>query len=265
VIACFLGAPCTVLSQEVSKATCVASYERGQEARRSGALRSAARDFAICANDACPALTKTDCVNWVGEVEAATPTIALVVLDSEGRDVTEGRVEIDGELAASTLDGKALPLDPGKRTIRVTSSNGVAVSETVLVREGEKLRRVELRLGGQKTAAPTTSSGPSIATWIVGAAGGAALIGFGVVGGLGLSAKSEAESTCAPRCSDSVVGSIQDKFLIADVLMGVGLAALGAALVIGIVTWDDGSPSTSARLELGAAPGGGVASFRLEF
>jgi hypothetical protein len=257
--------PSAVLAGGVPRAACVSSYERGQEARRAGSLREAAREFATCGDDSCPAITKTDCVTWLGEVAAATPSVSLVVLDAEGRDLTEGRVQIDGEVVAESLDGKALPVDPGKRAIQVTTSAGAVVSETVLIREGEKLRRVELRLGGPRGAPAPSSGGPSIATWVVGAAGGAALIGFGVVGGLGLAERSDAESTCAPRCTDATVASIEDKFLIADVLLGVGLAALGAAIVIGIVTWEDRDRRASARLELLGVAGGGLSSLSVDF
>lgn len=243
----------------------MSSYERGQEARRAGSLREAAKEFAICADDACPGLTKTDCVTWLGEAESATPSVSLVVLDAEGRDLTEGRVRIDGEVVAESLDGKALPVDPGKRTIQVTTPSGAVLSETVLVREGEKLRRVELRLGAPREGAAQSSGGPSIATWIVGATGGAVLVGFGVVGGLGLAERSDAESSCAPRCSDATVASIEDKFLFADVLLGVGLATIGAAIVIGLVTWEEGAPSASARVELLGVPGGGLSSLRVTF
>lgn len=243
----------------------MSSYERGQEARREGSLREAAKAFATCGDDACPDVTKTDCVTWLGEVTDATPSISLAVLDVDGRDLTEGRVQIDGELVTETLDGKAVAVDPGKHIIQVTTPSGAIASETVLVREGEKLRRVELRLKGSSEGAPSSASGPSIATWIVGAAGGALLIGFGVVGGLGLAERSDAETTCAPRCSDSIVASIEDKFLIADVLLGVGLATIGAGLVIGIVTWESGASGASARLELLGVPGGGLTSLGVRF
>jgi len=65
---------------------------------------------------------------------------------------------------------------------------------------------------------------------------------WGVFGGLGLAAKSDAESTCAPNCTDDDISGIKTDFLVADVSLGVGAAALAGAAIIGIV-WATSSSS----------------------
>ena len=43
--------------------------------------------------------------------------------DKKGRDIVDVKVSIDGKVVTETLDGKALPVDPGVHTFRFETKN----------------------------------------------------------------------------------------------------------------------------------------------
>ncbi|WP_437616872.1 hypothetical protein WMF20_23505 [Sorangium sp. So ce834] len=65
--------------------------------------------------------------------------------------------------------------------------------------------------------------------WASGALGAAGLAVFAVAGALSLSAEADLRATCAPRCPGDDVRAIRVQHAIADVGLGVGVVALGAA------------------------------------
>lgn len=243
---------------------CVAAYEKGQGDRQRGQLDEALREFETCSNDACPDLTKGDCVKWLAEVDAMMPTLSIVVQDDAGSDLASAKIYVDGELVKDGLDGKALAVNPGKHTLRVVVPGKPESKAELVVREGEKARRVEFRMSDAPDVKPSGGS-ISPATWVLGGIGAASLVGFAIAGGIGLAEKNDA--TCAPNCSDAEVDSIRTKFIAADVLLAVGLTTLAAGVVIGIVSYatsDDGA-NASARLELVGGPASAALAFTYDF
>ncbi len=259
-----LGSPREALAQPSGPA-CVAAFEKGQEDRQKGSLAEAMREFETCGNDACPDLTKGDCVKWLAEVDALMPTLSVVVQDDDGNDLASAKSYVDGELVKDGLDGKAIPVNPGKHALRVVVAGKPESKAELVVREGEKARRVEFRMSD---APAERAGGGSIspATWVLGGIGAASLVGFAIAGGIGLAEKSDA--TCAPNCSDAEVDSIRTKFIAADVLLAVGLTTLAAGVVIGIVSYatssDDGE-AKRARLVLVGGPANAAIAFTYEF
>ncbi len=235
----------------VDKRACAAAYEDAQKLRASGALRASREQLLVCSDPTCPSVTQADCLTWLDEVDRQLPTLLLVVLDENGQDATAVDVTMDGKPLATILDGKALPVDPGPHDLVFTLKDGASTKKSIVVREGEKGRRVEVSFVPEKAAPlpPEPELGPAIhpATWVLGGVGIAGIGLFGVMAGLGLAETSDAESTCAPRCSEDVVGSIETKFLVGDIGLGVGIASLTAAIVVGVVTGTSGAaPSGSA-------------------
>jgi len=228
-----------------SKAECVAAYEEGQQLRAKGALRDAREEFLVCADPACPNATRGQCTQWVTEVDQSMPTVTFAVTE-DGKDVTDVAVFVDDKPLATSLDGKALPIDPGAHKVRV-ERGAEKTTMDVVIREGEKNRALELTLG-EKGPTPQPEQGLgslSPGVWVLGGIGVAGLGLFGVMGGVGLSEKSDAEDTCAPNCSDSEVGSIRAKFIVADVALGVGIASLGGAVILGTLNLLSGDDSVS--------------------
>ena len=261
---CWL-APAVARAQAPDKAACVAAYEKGQNERKSGALKSAKQEFSVCADAACPDVTKGDCTTWSAELDRSIPSVTFIVKDEAGADLTDVVVTLDGAPLVSSIGSAALEVDPGSHRFRFEAKGLPAVEQTVLLREGEKNRQVSVTLAKPR-AAGGGGGAISPATWVLAGVGGAGLIAFGVLGGLGLREQSDAEDTCAPRCSDEVIDPIRTKFIAADVALSVGLASLGAAVVVGLVTGLGSSESkVSLRIELRPVASGGLAGFALGF
>lgn len=217
----------------VSKQDCFDAYERAQEARQSSHFRVARKQIEICTNAACPAIARTDCTNWLGDIDRLQPSIKLAVRGPQG-DIKDASVSLDGEAIASegTID-----VDPGDHQLRVEASGMRRLERKISVLVGQKAQRVEVTLerdaGGGSVPPPppppTTTTRPSLALPLV--LGGVGLLGLGAFGYFGLSGKADEDELkkCKPICAQSSVDDVKRSYIIADVGLGVGVLALGAA------------------------------------
>lgn len=222
---------------------CIENAQDGQAARDRGALLNARGRFRGCAQKECPPAIRRDCAAWLDAVERALPSIVVRARDPERRDVLDATVRVDGRVAASRLDGRPIALDPGQHVVRVESSAGAA-ELPVVVRQGEQNRPVDLQVGPPKLPlviapvpaprpvqpprAPEPSRARAISGWIALGAGAAGVAGFAA---LGLHARSEADDmrrTCAGHCDPARVDAAERAALLANVALGVGIAAAGA-------------------------------------
>jgi hypothetical protein len=131
--------------------SCAADAESAQSLRQRKKLVEAQRLLVACADAACPTFVRSDCLRWLGEVEATMPTI-VVRASRDGQDAVDGFVSVDG--GPGTQFGVAIALDPGPHTLRVKSSSGEGELR-VLVAEGEKNRVIVV------TVAPVASPAPA--------------------------------------------------------------------------------------------------------
>lgn len=208
------------------KAECLQAYESAQRQRKAGALGKAREAAVVCAATECPTLIKSDCTTWVAELERAIPTV-VVVAKSDGREVSDVRVSVDGRRLADALTGKALAVDPGERHF-VFERQGARVDRTINVREGEKLRRVTLSFDPPAPAEKPAAAAPSPTTYALASVGVLGLGGFIFFGAKGLSGRSDLED-CKGRCRQSDVDDVKADFTRADVSLAVSLVAFGAA------------------------------------
>lgn len=223
---------------EVTRQQCAQSYEKAQYLRKEAKLRDARASLIVCANEACPAATRTDCVPWLAEVESAIPTVAIAVRDENGNDLAGAHVTIDGADVAME-SGKAIEIDPGQHAVHVQTSDGLAADESFVARPSEKNRIVTLVVKSRAhaaTAVPVETPPPAepehrsialpLGLTVLGAAGIGAAFAFG------FAAKSQASdlrSSCAPRCTDSDLDPVRSKLLLSDIGLGIGVVALVAA------------------------------------
>jgi hypothetical protein len=235
---------------------CIAAAEEGQQQRRSGKLNAARASFVACTAMDCPAVVRRDCARWVDELDATIPTIVVRLEDEAGRDATEGRVLLDGETLAGAASGRSFPVDPGTHRIAWLRSGG-DLDEEIVVREGERNRVVVLRPKTSRTtdkpadaAVPsqTASRRSTVLPFFVGGAGLALAGAGGVLWAVGLSQRSTLEGTCAPThtCSDADVHASQAKLVVGDVLVGIGVVAVAAAVYL-LLRPDDAPPAAAAR------------------
>jgi hypothetical protein len=179
-------------------------------------------------------------------------------------------VFLDDEPLASALNGRAIAVDPGSHQLRFVAEDGRTRVVDVVAREWVQGRRIDVRFDSPAIAAVSASSSPATSappaaplpeprpggaqrTWayVVGGVGVAALAGFGYFAFRGRSLKSDLLESCAPRCSDAQASSVSTKYLIADVLLGVGIASLGAGTYLLVSSPDRGDSPSDRGLWLG--------------
>lgn len=220
-------------------ATCIAASEAAQQAKLSGRYREASVDFATCSHPDCPGAIRVDCAKGLQEVEALEPTVVFAVRDEKGLDVAQVELFVDG--APVVLDGRPLPLDPGPHVVLVRRGRA-ETSQTVVVSAGEKGRRLAFSsptegpvlsgAGLVTPAAPPTKSlvGPVLVTVL-------SVVGFGLFAGFGLSGvdswtKLSMQPCAASKmCLEEQQVPIRTRFLVADLGLGLGVAAAIGALI----------------------------------
>ena len=259
-IVCTLAPP--ALAADVKK-ECVDASTEGQTSRDAGELRSAREKFVICSRDACPAVVRSSCVGWLGEVDQQLPSIVVRAADASNADVTDGTATVDG--VKYSLDGKPILLDPGKHVVEVDTDQGVHIEKKLLLAAGEKSRLIELRVplsAAEQKADPAPpkaarSSGVPTGAWVLGGLGVVALGSFGY---FALSANSELgklEDVCSPGCSDEQTKTGRTNALVADISLGVGAVALAGALTWALLSGDSGdAPKSAAQLTFAPTPTG---------
>lgn len=239
---------------------CISAAERSQVQRRDGHLGAAREALLSCARDACPGAIQKDCKRWLGEVEAATPSVVIRAIDASGNDVVAVRVVVDGVRLTYTLDGRALAVDPGEHHFRFEAGKRV-VEQVIVIREGERGRMLSLKL---PPVAPSDASRRiPVGAWALGGLGAVAL-GTGVVFWIeGRSERAHLYATCGVKhdCASSEVDRARTKLVVGDVVSGVGLVAVGAA-----VWWALAAPSSPRpSVEVRPVSGGVVMSWRGTF
>ncbi len=247
------------------KQACIAASEKAQQLRADSKLMSSREQLLSCARDVCPAVVRKDCARWLAEVEEALPTIVLAARDGAGHDVAAVKVTVDDKPFADKLEGKAQPIDPGSHVFKFEREGGPSLTETVLVREGEKNRIVSVTFAAPSDGAAAAAPGKSDAAlpgervvnpaaWVLGGVGVAAFASFAYFGISGRSRASELRSTCAPGCAESDVDSVKSKLLIADVSLGVSVVSLGIATYLFL----NPTRSESKSVSFSPLPGGGA-------
>lgn len=224
------------------KELCSSSYQNAQRFQRRGLLLEAKTELVTCLRE-CTDVARPDCVAWLEEVNRSLPTIVVVVRRGE-TDVPEAIVVVDG--APLNNGERAIELNPGPHRVEA-DVDGRRVREEVVLREGERGRRVLLQLDPATAhraepvpvAAPPSSSRsigwPTIA---FGALGGAALLTFGGLALYGESRYSDLDE-CRPRCSPGRIRGVQDTYLAADIALGVGVLSLGVAVATYLLSRHD--------------------------
>ena len=259
----FAAAIAAALWADVARAdevdACIAAAEQSQVQRRDAHLRAAQEKLVLCARDACPRAIQKDCKRWLGEVEAAMPTVVIRVIDASGGEVVDARVLVDGEPRADSLNGRALAVDPGEHLLRVEAGARV-VAQRIVIRQGERDRLLSLQLPAAAVAAPRSI--PPVA-WVLGGVGVAALTTGVIFWAAGRSQRTSLYATCGVThdCAESAVDSARSKLVVGDVLFGAGLAAALAA------TWWALSASPAPRAPVSVSPvaGGALMSWRATF
>jgi hypothetical protein len=224
-----------------TKEQCISAFDEGQELREALKLRAAREQFLVCSRDACAAMLRRDCARALEDVERDLPTVSLGAQDKSGADLSDLKVTIDGEPVTLDQSGRSVAVDPGQHVVKFERDGYASAVKHVLMRMGERNRVVVVTLRREgdpvdplgDTPAPATGATPGrkVSPWafVFGGVGVAALGSFTYFAISGKSEKDRLEGVCSPTCNDSQVSGVRDRYIAADVSLGVGLVALGAA------------------------------------
>jgi hypothetical protein len=260
---------------QTTKQACVAASTDGQALRDSGKLRDAREKLLACSRDQCPAIVRKYCSEWLADVEKRIPSVVFRVQAADagdGADVTDATVTVDGG-TPHPIDGAAMPVDPGEHAVRFDHPGDPPVEMRVVVAEGEKNRIVTARFAPKAAPSPTPETPPEPEPVKTGVPALAIVLGsVGVLGGagfafFGISAKNDLDhlrQTCAPYCSSSDLDAARQKALFADLSLGLGVVALGAATWVFLASrhHDADAPVPTERgaaLEVQPTRGGAIA------
>lgn len=224
-----------------AKKECGAAYEAAQEQRSSGKLRQARESLVTCSQSGCKDFIKKDCAKWLAEVEASIPTVVFSAKAGK-EDLTDVTVSLDGETLAASLDGRALPMDPGTRTFVFEHAKHGKKEVKFVVKEGGKSQTVEVEfVAGQAPATGDTTGdrGTTVGTedvkeskalaYVLAGVGALGIGGFVYFGLSGNSDKNSLECADSKTCTDEDLDPIKKKYLYADISLGVGIVSLGVA------------------------------------
>ena len=231
------------------KQRCTEAYEQSQELRRQKKLSGARAALLVCEQE-CPRILVTDCERWRSEVEAVLPTVRLEAKDAQGKAADAG-VLVDGVPLVSRIGDDPVAVDPGEHVFRFVGHDGATSEQRVILKEGEQGRTVSAVLGAvASSGSPEAGGGGGGGEHVGSATGGerrhvpaaSYLIGgVGVVGlavGAVLTIKGHVDestlraSGCAPNCSTGAVDSIAHEYNGAWIGAGVGVVALGTAVLL---------------------------------
>lgn len=239
---------------------CPTASEEGQRLRDKNRYLDAREMFRACSAQHCPKVVRADCAKSLAQLEDAQPSIVIAAQDTAGADLQGVRVQIDGRTVASRLDGSPLAIDPGEHTFDLSAEGYPNVTQKLVIRVSEKNRLVRVTFQSPvKAAGPPAQPKPEEPRPRDGGGGGAPILAY-VLGGVGvlglgsfayfgLTSKSdlqELRSTCAPYCEQGRLDDVKTKMLVADVSLGVGIVALGAAAILFLTHSSSSGPRDAA-------------------
>ncbi len=206
----------------------------------------------------------------VGQAELADlssriPQLKVTIVAADGGPLDDAVLAIDEQVISNALVGLHVPANPGRHVVTANAPGMLeARAKVELVEGGSKELQLTLYVDADAPASTTAEppetndlagmSGRRKAGWIVAGSGAALLAGGGVLGFLSYrqvkSARKNDALCSGNTCTDdgwNEVHQAQAKALIADIGMGVGLAAVGIGVYL-IATGKRGTPSETGAL-----------------
>lgn len=246
-----------------AKEACIATFDAAQQHRSDGQLKRAREELVACTQRECPAVLRVDCAEVLRQVESAQPSIILKAVDAAGHDLLDVTVEMNGEVLATALDGRAITVDPGKLSIVFRHPPYEPATVVVLLRETEKQRLVTATFGAsdgpvaERPAPPAVKEEPppppagapsrGVVGWVVPASLAALGVAALTVAGVRrLDLGSEADTlreTCGVSCPSTERDRLSSELVTTNVILGAGIGAL--ALAVG--SWFVLAPSRPSR------------------
>ena len=215
-------------------AECSASYQKAQREKMAGHFREARAELLACAKPTCPKFISNDCTGWLAEVDQQLPTVVLVAVDENGKDVSDAELRVDGEVVPN--DGLPHAFDPGMHRFQLRAGWRMAEQDQTL-RTGEKARRIELRLARPYGFAPVPERPvhrpvPASA-YVFGGLALAFIATSGIMWGIGTIDANAYNARCrAGPCTSAERDSVTRELVVGDVALGLAITSAAIATVL---------------------------------
>jgi hypothetical protein len=256
--------PMTLRAQEDSKQACIQAYEAAQELKLDNKLVEASERATSCAQQRCPEVIRSDCTKWAVELREAVPTI-VVVAKGEAGDLSDVRVYVDDALAAETLTGEPIAIDPGRHKLRFEHGDTTPVEQELLIAVGVRNRTIEVTFGVEPADATADRKAdgsadeegelPVAGIALVGL-GVASVVVFAALAAVGTSEIDDLRASCGQTqsCAEGDVDDAKTKIIVGDVMLGVGVLAAGIGAALIIVHYVAGDDASESAVRWGVAP-----------
>lgn len=241
------GGPAASQSPEDAKLACIASFEEAQRERNAGHYLASRAALIQCSEPQCGDVLASECTRMYADVESATPSVVFSAHDAaRNADRSDVAVTMNGKPLLERLDGKPLPVDPGQYELVFSAPGVQPVKLPVVIRTGEKYRVINVVFPAPETqpsslrpqpaaaavTAPESSAEVPALSYVFGGLGVAGVGAFVALRMIGASDFDAMKKDCAPGCLDGDVDNLKLKYTLSNVALGVGVASLGAAIVI---------------------------------
>jgi hypothetical protein len=240
-------------AQAVDRQACVDAYEGAQVATKRHQLARARQHIGVCLTASCPGVLRSECAEWLKDLDARQPTVVLQCTGPDGKPATNAAVSLDGAPLPHALDGAAIEVDPGTHELVFSLVGEPLIALRAVVREGEKMQRLAVSFPLRPQGVAARPPPPPIARrpvpWSVYALAGLGVAATGAFAGLGVwgNAGKDDLDTCKPDCSTDATAEVRGRYIAADVALGVAVVSLGAATILYLTR---GTTTASAAGEL---------------
>ncbi len=223
-------------SEAQTKKTCLASFRESQRARKRSQLLASRAELLVCGQATCPAVIRVQCVKWMAEVRAAVPTIVVAATDSNGKDLVDIRVALDGK-AISSPQGTPIELDPGAHQLKV-EHDGQTLEQRIVAVQGRKNHVVTVRFETETgpTGPVEKSFRMPVPSWIGFGVGAASMLVGALTGGIAIVKGDELQDACENDICHPPQKQALDSGTALAHTSTVFLSVGGGALVFGVIS-----------------------------
>ncbi len=239
---------------------CSDTRRLGQELRQDGRLLESRALLLRCSQEDCPRLVRKECKLILDELEAQVPSVVFrVTVNGERRSDVAAFIG-DRQLFAEIPEG-AVTLNPGRHRIRFQIGTLTPVEREIELAAGEHARPIAVAfdapnyLSSEGSVGATNTPNAPI-PWPVYGLAGVGVAGLGGFVGFGLatrSRESELRASCSPFCTSEQIDSVNQRAMIADISLGVGVAAFALAATVYLLL-----PSKAIRVGTAVLPSGAL-------
>lgn len=263
-------------AQPITPKQCEEVYEQAQVHHAAHKYLAARNESKQCAQVGCNEAIGGECMKLYELIASEMPSLVFSAHDAEGKELFDVQITVDGKPSLARLDGSSFELDPGIHSLRFEAPNLPPLETELAARVGDHHRLVEVTLGQPKplpVAPPpqapkappplgSRASAPPVLAYVLTGAGVVALGAFGYLQLRGHSDYNDL-SQCKPACNPDSVDQVRSKIQLSYIPLGIGIAAIGAAVTLFIVQHENATPS--AEVGLATINSGASARFQMHF